>query len=449
MQERDFSADYVRSLIERDKRAFINALSLDEVEDLEYDALFWLRKKQRPPPGDWNQWAVIAGRGFGKTYTGNQFIRLNVEGDTPLGAGKCSNVAIIAETAADARDVLVEGPAGILALSPKDYRPLYEPSKRRLTWPNGAIGILFNATEPDQLRGPQHDLALCDEFAKWKYARETWDMLQFGLRLGTHPRAAITTTPRPIAVLKEILRDPKTVTTRGSTYENEVNLARTFLETIRRKYAGSRLGRQEIEAEILDDTPGALWNLQMIEAARLMPDMAPGREDLARRVVAIDPPATSGENADECGIMVASRSRHKTPRFYVEDDLSIPYAAPGDWGRIVVDAYHTRQCDRVIAESNNGGEMITHVINSIDPTVPVTLVHASKGKYIRAEPISTLYEQGRVSHIGAFPELESQMCVMTPDFDRKTAGYSPDRVDALVWALTDLSTVPTDLGIEV
>lgn len=398
--------------------------------ELEYDWSFWARPNQIAPDGNWRTWAVIAGRGFGKTRAGAEWVRQVACGSSPLAPGKHRRIAIVAETAADARDVIVEGDSGILAVHPFDFRPLYEPSKRRLTWPNGAIATLFNAVEPDQLRGPQHDAALCDELAKWRYARETWDQHQFGMRLGEHPQVAVTTTPRPIPVLKEILADPDTVITRGTTMDNAGNLAPSFMKAIVGRYAGTRLGRQELNAEMLDDLPGALWTRDMLDATRKTE-----QPEMRRIVVAVDPSGTAGgsDSGDDVGIVVAGKGMDG--RGYVLADYSCNLS-PDGWGRRVNDAYTAFKADRIVAERNFGGAMVEAVIKTVDKSVPVTLVNASRGKVARAEPIAALYEQKRISHVGSFPALEDQQCAMGPD------GYvgegSPDRADALVWALTEL-----------
>jgi phage terminase large subunit-like protein len=397
---------------------------------------FWARPQQLAPKGDWNTWVILAGRGFGKTRAGSEWVRSMVCGESPLSAGKAHRVALIAETAADARDVLVEGDSGVLSVHPKDFRPIYEPSKRRLTWPNGATATLYNATEPDQLRGPQHDLAWCDELAKWRYAAETWDMLLFGLRLGTSPQALITTTPRPIALLRKIMADEKTVITRGSTYDNAKNLAPSFLEQIKRKYEGTRLGRQELDAEILDDVPGSLWTREMLDKTRRKRgDKLP---DMQRVVVAIDPAGKSQETAvsegtAETGIVVAGIGVDN--RGYILDDLTCSLS-PNGWARRALSAFDMYQADCIVVETNQGGDMVKQTIQSVRPGVSVREVHASRGKVTRAEPIAALYEQGRVSHVGTFPELEDQMVLFTPlGIAGDTTG---DRVDAAVWALSQL-----------
>lgn len=344
--------------------------------------------------------------------------------------GQAGRIALVAETSADARDVMVEGESGILSVHPKDFRPLYEPSKRRLTWPNGAVATLYNATEPDQLRGPQHDLAWGDELAKWQYAREAWDQLQFGLRLGDHPRVCVTTTPRPIPLIREIMADARTVTTRGKTTDNAGNLAVSFMDQMRAKYEGTRLGRQELDGEILDDVPGALWTRAMLERAS-----AESLPEMARVVVAIDPSGTAGasDDGDEIGIVVAGRG--VDGRGYVLEDLSCKLS-PDAWARRAIEAYYRWGADRLVAERNFGGAMVASVIRTADRNVSYKEVTASRGKSARAEPVAALYEQGRISHVRGLADLEDQLTLMTMQ------GYagegSPDRVDAMVWALTEV-----------
>jgi len=344
-------------------------------------------------------------------------------------------IALVAETAADARDVIVEGPAGLLAIHPADFRPKFEQSKRRLTWPNGAVGILYNATEPDQLRGPQHDAAWCDELAKWRYAQETWDMLQFGLRLGEAPRQVITTTPRPIPLIRDfIAREGEGVTvTRGSTYDNRANLAPGFFKTIVKRYEGTRLGRQELDAEILDDIPGALWSRAMLDKARVAKAALP---QMQRIVIGVDPAAKAsngGDKTSETGIVVTGLGADG--RGYVLDDLSCRLS-PAGWARKIAAAFDNFAADAIVVEINQGGAMVETVLRAERPGLPLRQVRASRGKTVRAEPIAALYEQGRVSHAGAFPALEDQMVLFTP-FGIEGDGAA-DRVDALVWALSDL-----------
>jgi phage terminase large subunit-like protein len=429
-------AQVLASLPEEEQQEFLKSLTPEAQALLRYNWEFWARPNQTEPPGDWTTWLVLAGRGFGKTRTGAEWVRQNVCGDTPLSPGRCKHIALVAETAPDARDVMVLGPAGLLACHPKDFRPTYYPSKRLVEWPNGAQAILFNAVEPDQLRGPQFDLAWCDELAKWRYAQETWDQLQFGLRLGDHPRQIVTTTPRPIPVVRRLVNDPTCFTTRGRTYDNAVNLAAPFLKQVEERYGNTRLGRQELEGEILDDMPGALWNRDMLDGNRKPEEP----ETLDRIIVAVDPAATSGEDADETGIVAVGIARDSdgVQRGYVLADRSIR-GTPDEWASAAVNLYHELDADRIVAEKNQGGEMVEAVLRSKDRNVPVTLVHATRGKRVRAEPIAALYEQGRIHHVGRFNDLEDQMCLFTADGERQP-GDSPDRVDALVWGFTSLFT---------
>ena len=382
----------------------------------------WLgyrRPGQVPPRGDWRAWLILAGRGWGKTRTGAEWVVDRVEDGH-------RRIALVGATAADVRDVMVEGESGLMAVAPDDMRPLYEPSKRRITFPGGAICTTYSADEPDRLRGPQHDAAWADELAAWRYPG-AWDQLMFGLRLGDDPRCVVTTTPRPTKQIRELLAAATTAVTRGSTYDNAANLAPAFMESILAKYEGTRLGRQELYAEILDDVPGALWTLAMLDAARAgCPSPIPQAE---RLVVAVDPAITSGEDSDETGIIVAGRRGKEA---YVLADLTCRLS-PDGWARRAVAAYHEHKADRIVAEANQGGDMVRSVLRTVDPTVPVKLVHATRGKRVRAEPIAALYEQGRVFHAGVFAEMEDQLVTWTPD-----SPTSPDRLDALVWALTDL-----------
>jgi len=421
--------------------AFLKRTSDRELEAIEHDWGWWGRPNQQAPKGDWRTWLLLAGRGFGKTRSGAECIR-----DQVIHHGR-RRIALVAPTAADARDVMVEGESGLLAIGPPQQRPQYEPTKRRLTWPNGAIATTYSADEPERLRGPQHDAAWCDEIASWRYP-EAWDMLMFGLRLGPDPRVVVTTTPKPIKIIRELIADPTTVITRGSTYDNRFNLPAAFLAQIVKKYEGTRLGRQELNAELLDDVPGALWTRALIEAAR--PPIGFVLPDLVRVVVAIDPAVSSGEDADETGIIVAGKDAQG--RGYVLADLSGHYT-PIEWARIAVAAYKGHGADRVVAETNNGGEMVEATLRVVDDNIAYSAVHATRGKIVRAEPVAALYEQGRIKHMAALPTLEDQMCEFTPDLDRSRpkrdstnpasagrggAHSSPDRADALVWAFTEL-----------
>lgn len=423
---------------------WLKSLSQAELESLRYDWKFWGRPDQQTPEGDWSIWLMLAGRGWGKTRTGSEWVRSIGTGSTPLTGGQYSHIAIVGETAADNRDVIVEGPAGILATHPREFRPKYTPSNRRLTWPNGTIGSLYNATEPDQLRGPQHGAAWLDELAKWRYAQETWDMLQFGLRMGDKPKQAITTTPRPIPLVKRLLAQEGdgVYVTRGRTLDNRANLAPDFIKVIQRRYEGTRLGRQELNAEILDDVPGALWTRQMLEDARIprRPDGSmPKLPSMQRIVVAIDPAITApidgvvSEETAETGIVIAGLGTDG--RGYVFDDLTCRLG-PNGWARKAIAGYDLYHADTLVAEVNQGGAMVDSVLRSVRPSIPLIMVRASRGKVTRAEPVSALYAQGRVSHVGSLPELEDQMILFT-QFGIE-GSTTADRVDALVWALTEL-----------
>jgi phage terminase large subunit-like protein len=420
-------ASSLASLPEPLRNKLVRSLTPEQALKIKYDWPYRARPGQLPPPGEWRVWLLLAGRGFGKTRTGAEFVRARV------GARTARRIALVAPTAADARDVMVEGESGLLAITPPADRPLYEPSKRRLTWSNGAIATTYSADEPERLRGPQHDFAWCDELAAWRYP-EAWDMLMFGLRLGDDPRAVVTTTPRPTKLIRALIADPKVMMTRGATAENRANLAPAFLDQIVRRYEGTRLGRQELDAELLDDMPGGLWQRGIIEATRT--STVP---KFSRVVVAIDPAVSASEHADETGIIAAGRDANG--HGYVLADASGRYA-PAEWARVAIAAYGARQADRIVAEINNGGDMVEATLRMIDPNVPFSAVRAARGKVARAEPVAALYEQGRIHHIGTFAQLEDQMCSFTSDFDRTTAGYSPDRVDALVWAFTELLVEP-------
>lgn len=415
----------------------LSSLSETELAELRWHWKFWARANQIAPTGTWNTWLVMAGRGFGKTRMGSEWIREKACGQTPLSPPSSSwrRIALVAETAADARDVMVLGDSGILACHPKDFRPEWSPTNRRLTWPNGVEAWVYNATEPDQLRGPQHHGAWVDELAKFRYMQETWDQLQFGLRLGSHPQALVTTTPRPLPLIKKLMADADTVVTRGATLDNQSNLAVNTVKQLYDRYGGTRLGRQELEGEILHDIPGALWNRDSIDAARIAGPPA----DLERVYVAVDPATSNTENSDEHGIVVVgmARDRDGYARGYVLEDGTLR-GNPEDWARRAVSLYRSWSADKIIAEKNQGGDMVASTIRSVDRSVPVELVHASRGKIVRAEPISALYEQGRIHHCGRFDILEDQMCMFSVDNIRTASTGSPDRVDALVWGLTKI-----------
>lgn len=378
----------------------------------------------------WTIWLVMGGRGAGKTRTGAQWVRGMALGEPGFAVAPAGRIALIAETSADARDIMVEGVSGVLSVHTRHERPHWEPSRRRLEWPNGAVAQVFSAEDPESLRGPQFDCAWLDEFAKWRHAQETFDMLQFGLRLGALPRQVITTTPRPTPMLRKLLADPRTVVTRAATIANAANLAPGFLERIVARYAGTRLGRQELDGEIVDERADALWSRAMLEAAR--EDTPPA---LRRIVVAIDPPASSSKRADKCGIICAGIDRDGIVHVLADDSLEA--ARPGAWARVAIALYSKHEADQLIAEINQGGEMVEAVIHEADPAVPVVKVRATRGKYLRAAPVAQLYEQGRVRHCGVFPALEDEMCAFGPD--GLPGSRSPDRLDALVWAITALA----------
>jgi phage terminase large subunit-like protein len=407
--------------------------------ELGYDWGFIARPKQLPPVGRWSTWMLRAGRGFGKTKTGAETVRLLVE------SGEYGNGALVAATAADARDIMVEGPSGILAVSPPWFCPIYEPSKRRLTWPNGATATLFSAEEPDRLRGPDKDFAWCDEIAAWQRLQETWDMLQFTLRRGSDPKCIVTSTPRGLKFLRDLEKDTTTVTTRGTTYENTRNLAAPFLKKIRDKYEGTRLGRQEIGAEILDDNPGALWKRGHIDAKRLTPaEFAQLGSVVSRVVVALDPATTSSSDSDENGIVcvgagMCSCNGKPALHGFVFDDAS-EILSPNDTCIRVLNLYEMRMANKVVGETNQGGDWIESLLRAHDKTksLPYHGVHAKDGKRLRADPVSALYEQRRVHHVGSFPKLEDEMTQWDPNVTLE----SPNRIDALVHGLTYLMVKP-------
>lgn len=400
---------------------------------------FWALPHQLPPEGAWRTWVILGGRGAGKTRAGAEWVRSEVEGSTPEDPGRSRHVALVGETLDQAREVMVFGESGILACSPPDRRPAWEAGRRRLVWPNGAVAQIFSAHEPESLRGPQFDAAWVDELAKWKYAQDAWDMLQFALRLGQHPRQVVTTTPRRgVDTLKSVMRNPSTVVSHAPTEANRAHLAASFLAEIRARYDGTNIGRQELDGELLDDIDGALWSSVALDGMRL-------REagEFSRIVVAVDPPVSGKVGSDECGIVVVGAVTEGPPqdwRAVVLEDASVPGASPMTWAKAALDAMARHRADRLVAEVNQGGALVEQLLRQIDPTVAYRAVNASKGKAARAEPVAALYEQGRVRHLGCWPKLEDQMCRMTA---QGFAGRgSPDRLDALVWALTELILEP-------
>lgn len=417
---------------------FLDSLSENALAALPWIFDFWALEHQRVPLGNWNTWVIMGGRGAGKTRAGAEWVRAQVEGNMPRDAGAYSRVALVGETVEQVREVMIFGESGIMACSPPDRRPRWHATRKQLKWPNGAMAQVVSAAEPESLRGPQFDCAWLDELAKWKKGRAVWDMLQFTLRLGDAPRQLITTTPKNISLLKEILAARDTVVTHAPTEANRANLAPIFLDKVNSDYADSRLGRQELDGELLEDFEGAFWDLGGFDDIRLEEMPA-----LDRIVIAVDPPASSKAGSDACGIIVAGVVRKGNPsdwRAYVLADLSVLCAKPNQWASIVANAFRDFEADRVVAEVNMGGEMVESVLRQQNEFIPYRGVRATRGKQARAEPIAALYEQGRVFHCGAFKELEDQMSQMT---QKGFAGVgSPDRVDALVWALNDLMIEP-------
>jgi phage terminase large subunit-like protein len=384
------------------------------------------RDKQKPPVGDWFIWIILAGRGFGKTRTGAEQVRIWVK--------DFSMVNLIGATADDAIDIMIEGESGILAICPRYERPLYKKSDRRLDWPNGAKSLIFTADEPERLRGKQHMKVWADELGSWRYP-ESWDQAMMGLRLGNQPQGIVTTTPRPTKLIKVLMTDPRNAVTRGTTYENRANLARGFFDYVIKKYEGTRLGRQELNAEVLEDVPGALW--KQVDLDNLRVEAAP---ELFRIVIGVDPEVSSNEDSAETGIIAAGLDVNG--HAYVLEDGTV-HGTPGEWAKAAADLYHRYMADLLVGEVNNGGEMVGFTVLTVDPAVNYKAVHASKGKYTRAEPISAKYEKGLVHHVGYFEALETQMCNWVP------GNKSPDRMDALVWALTMLFYEPEEPTEEI
>jgi phage terminase large subunit-like protein len=439
-------------------RAKYRALSRSSAQarGAEYDWYNLLAHKHQKWPLDdcWTAWLLIGGRGAGKTRAGAEWLR-----DFVRKRRKPARVALVSETYADGREVMIGGLSGLSHIGPVDERPVYEPSRRRLYWKkSGSVGYVFSSEDPDGLRGHQFDAAWADELCKWKHAEETWSNLQLALRLGDRPRQAVTTTPRPTALLKRIIAAPTTRTTRATTYDNAEYLSRAFLDEIAAAYEGTRLGRQELLGEIVEDVAGALWTYAMIEASRISPSQGL-LGALDRVVVAVDPPVSAGERADECGIVVAGvmsgigtresgteSEDGRTPdpdsqvpsrTAFILADRSEGGLSPRQWAAKAVAAYHEFKADRMVVETNQGGDMVREIVRGIDPTIAIRDVRATRGKKLRAEPVAALYEQGLVRHVGAFPTLEDQMTSFTGEGAR-----SPDRLDALVWALTDLMLRP-------
>lgn len=379
--------------------------------------------ERRPPT-----WLVVGGRGAGKTRLGAEWVNCMARGLPPFADRRHAQMALVGETLADVREVMIEGPSGIVTISRHD-RPRYEASRRRLVWNNGAVAQVFSSEDPDSLRGPQFEAAWCDELAKWKHAEACFDMLQFGLRLGDAPRQLITTTPKPVPLLKRLLADSKVLVTRMRSDDNGANLAPGFLDAIRSRYGSSVLGRQELDGELIEDREDALWSRDMIGRTS-----AGDAADLRRIVVAVDPPASSRRTSDACGIVAVGLDG--ADRAVVVEDATVRAAKPQDWAGTAVRLFHRLEADCIVAETNQGGEMVTAVIRTVDPAVPVKSVRAKRSKWLRAEPVAALYQQGKVLHAAHFPALEDEMCDFGPN--GLSSGRSPDRVDALVWAIVEL-----------
>ncbi|MDP5215933.1 terminase family protein [Ruegeria sp. 2205SS24-7] len=427
-------ADWLASAPAAVREEFLSEIGEGGLCALPFLFEFWALPHQLPPEGDWRAWVVMGGRGAGKTRAGAEWVRSMVEGARPLDAGRARRVALVGETYDQVRDVMIFGDSGILACSPPDRRPKWKASERRLVWPNGSEAQAFSASDPEALRGPQFDAAWVDELAKWKKAGETWDMLQFALRLGDAPRVCATTTPRNVTALRDLLAPPSTVVTHAPTEANRANLADSFLDEVRARYAGTRLGRQELEGVLMADVEGALWSSEMLEGAQV--DAAP---ELDRVVVALDPAVSSGASADECGIVVVGARIQGPPqdwRAYVLADRTVHGKGPAGWAQAAIAAMEEFDAERLVAEVNQGGQLVEEVLRQVDPMVPFKAVHAARGKAARAEPVAALYEQGKVFHLRGLGALEEQMCLMTNEgFEGQG---SPDRVDALVWALHEL-----------
>ncbi|MFM5954298.1 MAG: DNA-packaging protein [Novosphingobium sp.] len=408
--------------------AALRALSHDERAEIRHHWPVWARDEQLPPDGDWRLWLILAGRGFGKTRAGAEWVRTVAE------RAPDARIALVAASLGEARAVMVEGESGLVEIAPPGRVPLFEPSLKRLTWPNGAQALLYSAGEPESLRGPQHSHAWCDELGKWETvgerANRAWDNLMMGLRLGESPQALVTTTPRAVPLLRRLMADEDARTVRGKSEDNRDNLPARFLREMNRQYGKSLLGRQELDGELIEDLPGALWTRALLETCREPAPTSP----LLRTVVAVDPPASA--SGDTCGIVVCALGEDGIAR--VLADCSAEKASPEKWARAVANAADKWRADRVVAEANQGGAMVASVLRAADVALPLKLVHASKGKVARAEPVAALYEAGRVRHAGQFPALEDQLCGLIAGGGYEGPGRSPDRADACVWALTEL-----------
>lgn len=400
----------------------------------------WARKDQLPPVSApngeaWTVWLVLGGRGAGKTRTGAEWVRGLVDGRAPFSNKPVGRIALIGETHDDVREVMIEGVSGLMSVHPRHARPLWQPTRKRIEWSNGAVAQVFSAEDPESLRGPQFEAAWLDEVGKWRQAEAVFDMLQFGLRLGDHPRQTVTTTPRPTPLLRRLIEAPLTAISRAKTKDNAFHLAPAFLDAIVDRYAGTRLGRQELDGEMIAERANALWSREQLDHLRHRGPLP----DFARIVVAVDPPASSGKNSDACGIVAAGLNDDGT--IIIIEDGSLEQASPSSWAERALALYHRLEADHIVVETNQGGEMVEAVLKSSDPDVSIIPVRATRGKFLRAEPVAHLYEKGRVLHAGAFPLLEDELCDYGPTEKGfgLSSGRSPDRMDALVWAVTALT----------
>jgi phage terminase large subunit-like protein len=407
----------------------VSGLDAADADFLLNDWQLHARDDQLPPQESWRTWLLLGGRGAGKTRAGAEWVRAQALGIAPLASRPAARIGIVGETMHDARSVMVEGISGLLAIHPNAERPRFEPSKAQLVWPNGAVGQLFSADDPDSLRGPQFEVAWADEIAKWKRAEDAWAMLQLAVRLGENPRIVATSTPRTVPLILELTKDPQTIVTRARTTDNRAFLAESFIASMRARYDGTALGRQELDGEIVTVADGALWRSEWFERHRL--GTAP---PIGRIVVAVDPPVTSTKRSDACGIVVAGLSGDG--RAIVLADRTLTRAEPTTWARAAVSVYREFSADRIVAEVNQGGDLVATMLRQIDPSIALTQVRATRGKWLRAEPVAALYADGRVSHVGIHRDLEAEMLAFT--VDGLAGGRSPDRTDALVWALTEL-----------
>jgi phage terminase large subunit-like protein len=431
------TAQSLREMPDAEVQEALSKMSKNQIEALQKEYTFWARPEQIEPEGDHNVWFLNCGRGFGKTWTGAQWVREKVkEGH--------KRIACVASTNSDIERVMVKGESGFLALCSKydkTYKnkemgfPEWSPTKRTLSWANGAKVEFYSAEEPERLRGPQFSAAWCDELAAWNKDISTWDMLQFCLRLGKHPKVCVTTTPKSTKLVRKLLKDPKTCVTVGSTFDNAANLADTYLTAVKEQYEGTRLGRQELYAEVLEENEGALWTLEVLDACQIDRKDLP---DLTRVVVSVDPAVTSNAESDMTGIVVAGVDVNG--KGYILGDYT-DKLTPQGWAAKAIELYHKFEADRIVAEVNQGGDLVKHTIHGEDETVPLKMVRASRGKYARAEPVSALYERGLVHHVSDTDDPEAslnELQVQLTTWEPLGSIGSPDRLDALVWALTEL-----------